>query len=194
MKGLDPFSEPHFSRSWAAVPLLSPEISELVLLMEVQWTGNQVTAPRLLCRDTGKWVYSQERGYACAADLSCAEFLVEAHWDPHAQQKDPNTANGGPEVLLVLGMPVVIRSDLVITTSDIVTSGLYRHILRGQGLLWQYIAVHLYKDTLDTVTLLLGTRGVVVKKSDCNHPGPCLVSQAKILPMTLSMPYHPSQE
>ena len=52
-----------------------------------------------------------------------------------------------------------IQSDLVITTLDTVTSGLYRHILRGQGLLWQYIAVHLQKDTLDTVTLLLGTRG-----------------------------------
>lgn len=35
----------HFSRNWEATPLLSPLIRSLVLLMEVQWTGNQLMAP-----------------------------------------------------------------------------------------------------------------------------------------------------
>ena len=33
------------SRNWAATPLLSPLMRVLVLLMDVQCTGNQVTAP-----------------------------------------------------------------------------------------------------------------------------------------------------
>ena len=41
-----PVAQP--SRNWAATPLLSPLMRELVLLMEVQCTGNQVTAPRPL--------------------------------------------------------------------------------------------------------------------------------------------------
>lgn len=36
------------SMSWAATPLLSPLMRELVLLMEVQCTGNQVMAPKAL--------------------------------------------------------------------------------------------------------------------------------------------------
>ena len=41
-----------------------------------------------------------------------------------------------------------VQSELVRTTLDTVTSGLSRHVLRGQCLSWQYIVVHLYKDTL----------------------------------------------
>ena len=48
MKGLEAFSDPHFSKSCAAVTLLSPLMRVLVLLMDVQCTGNQVSAPRLL--------------------------------------------------------------------------------------------------------------------------------------------------
>ena len=60
-----------------------------------------------------------------------------------------------------------IQSDLVITTLDTVTSGLYRHILRGQG---SALAVHCctspeghpgYSDTL------AGDKRLVVKRSDC---------------------------
>ena len=35
----------HFSRNWEATPLLSPLMRSLVLLMEVQCTGNQLMAP-----------------------------------------------------------------------------------------------------------------------------------------------------
>lgn len=49
----------HFSRSCAATPLLSPEISLLVLLMEVQCTGNQATEPLPLhtCRIESQYVW-----------------------------------------------------------------------------------------------------------------------------------------
>lgn len=40
-----PASAAHFSMSWAATPLLSPLMSEFVLLMEVQCTGNQLMDP-----------------------------------------------------------------------------------------------------------------------------------------------------
>jgi hypothetical protein len=40
--------ETHFSVSCAAAPLLSPEISVLVLLIDVPCTANQATAPRPL--------------------------------------------------------------------------------------------------------------------------------------------------
>ena len=35
----------HFSRNWEATPLLSPLMRSLVLLIEVQCTGNQLMAP-----------------------------------------------------------------------------------------------------------------------------------------------------
>ena len=41
------------SRNCEATPLLSPEMRSLVLLMEVQCTGNQVTAPRPLFHKAG---------------------------------------------------------------------------------------------------------------------------------------------
>ena len=49
---------------------------------------------------------------------------------------------------------------------DTTTARLQGHTLRRHILPWHYFAMHLQKDAQNTMTLLQGTRGIVVTRSD----------------------------